>query len=154
MRLDAPATIGVISDTHGSLNPAVAEAFRGVDLIVHAGDIGGQGLVLELETIAPVVAVRGNTDTARWALDLPLVASVRVGLIVLRVAHDATAVAADGASVVVSGHTHRPAVEQVRGVLRLNPGSASEPRTPVRHPTVALLHIAADGHAVARISTL
>ena len=56
-------TLGIISDTHGVLSPEVHNLFAGVDQIIHAGDIGGEDILFELETIAPVVAVYGNTDT-------------------------------------------------------------------------------------------
>jgi hypothetical protein len=68
VRLDPPATIGVISDTHGTLDRRVLRVFEGVDLLLHAGDIGSAAILTELEAIAPVVAVRGNTDHGAWAL--------------------------------------------------------------------------------------
>jgi len=54
--------IGVVSDTHGYLNPRVVEVLEGVDRILHAGDIGSQEVILRLEAVAPVTAVRGNND--------------------------------------------------------------------------------------------
>lgn len=154
MQVGGPATIGVISDTHGELNPRVREIFDGVDLIVHAGDIGGPHVLIELEAIAPVVAARGNTDTGLWAQNLPERASLRVGDARVVVVHDLTdADATDPAPVVISGHTHRPAVEHGRGVLYLNPGSASESRRRGLRESVAILRVG-DGTPTARIVTL
>jgi len=64
-------TIGVISDTHGLVRPEAAAALQGVDLIVHAGDIGKPAVLDALRDIAPVRAIRGNNDTAPWAMSLP-----------------------------------------------------------------------------------
>src|SRR4029079_17028490 len=61
------AMVGLISDTHGLLRSEAIEALRGVDLIIHAGDVGAPEVLAALEKIAPVVAVRGNTDTDTWA---------------------------------------------------------------------------------------
>lgn len=148
--LDPPALIGVLSDTHGSLDPRIPELFTGVDLIVHAGDIGCQSVLLELESIAQVLAVRGNVDRAEWAARLPDRASFSVGAVLCVVAHDPTGTRFPSASVVISGHTHRPSVTYSRGALRLNPGSASESRALSRQESVALLRIV-DGRPQARI---
>ncbi len=64
--------MGVISDTHGLLRPEVISAFEGVSLIIHAGDVGRPAVLEALRNIAPVVAVRGNTDRDAWAFRLPL----------------------------------------------------------------------------------
>ena len=64
--------LGVISDTHGLLRPEAIEALRGSDMIVHAGDVGSPDVLRGLETLAPVIAVRGNNDRESWAKDLPL----------------------------------------------------------------------------------
>ncbi len=153
MRLEAPALLGVISDTHGELHEAVSDVFAGVDLVIHAGDIGTESILAELELLAPVVAVRGNTDEARWAETLPSSARVRVGATVVEVAHDPCAPAPPDADVVVRGHTHRPRLEALPGVLHVNPGSASRPRTQRRVPTVALLALG-EGPPRARIVEL
>lgn len=124
--------IGVISDTHGLLRPAVGKAFAGVELILHAGDVGKQEVLEELRKLAPVVAVRGNTDHGGWAQQLPLQEIVEVAETVIYLVHDLNALdlnpAAAGFQVVVSGHSHDPYVVRKNGVLYLNPGSAGPRR--------------------------
>jgi len=133
--------VGIISDTHGHLRPEVAEAFAGVDLIIHAGDIGNNEVLEALRSIAPVHAVRGNMDGG-WAHDLPVTEVVEVGEVLIYVLHDAYLLnldpAAAGFVAVINGHTHRAAVEKRKGVLFLNPGSASPYSS---SGTVALLRI-------------
>ena len=133
--------VGIISDTHGHLRPEVAEAFAGVDLIIHAGDIGNNEVLEALRAIAPVHAVRGNMDGG-WAHDLPATEVVEVGEVLIYVLHDAYLLnldpAAAGFVAVINGHTHRAAVEKRKGVLFLNPGSASPHSS---SGTVALLRI-------------
>nr|MDA3937540.1 metallophosphoesterase family protein [Actinomycetota bacterium] len=102
------ASVGVISDTHGSLHRSVHEAFLGVDHIVHAGDIGGEMILLELETIAPVTAVLGNTDRRLPGRSLSVIAVTRaadVGIAVVHNVRDIRSQVPRGVSVVVSGHT-------------------------------------------------
>jgi putative phosphoesterase len=133
--------VGVISDTHGYLRPEVAEAFAGVDLIIHAGDIGNHEVLEALRAIAPVHAVRGNMDGG-WAHGLPATEVVEIGEVLIYVLHDAYHLNLDpavaGFVVVINGHTHRAAVEKRKGVLFLNPGSASPHSS---SGTVALLRI-------------
>ncbi|MBW2624914.1 MAG: metallophosphoesterase family protein [Deltaproteobacteria bacterium] len=133
--------VGVISDTHGHLRPEVAEAFAGVDLIIHAGDIGKNEVLEALRAIAPVHAVRGNMDGG-WANGLPAAEVVEIGEVLIYVLHDAYLLnldpAAAGFVAVINGHTHRAAVEKRKGVLFLNPGSASPHSS---SGTVALLRI-------------
>ena len=136
--------IGLISDTHGLLRQEALEALRASDRIVHAGDIGDPGILDALATIAPVVAVRGNNDRDAWAARLPGVARMNVAGVRLLVVHDLAQLdrdpGADGADVVVSGHSHRPAIERRDGVLYVNPGSAGPRR--FRLPVaVAMLEI-------------
>jgi putative phosphoesterase len=136
--------VGVISDTHGVLPPAAVKAFEDTDLIIHAGDIGKADILKALRSIAPVVAVRGNMDYGEWAYELRETEVVDVGKVLLYVLHDVygldTEPSAAGFSAVISGHSHRPTVERVDGVLFLNPGSAGQPR--FRRPaSVALLHV-------------
>lgn len=127
--------VGLIADTHGYLDPQVAEHFAGVDHIIHAGDIGWPSLVLELEAIAPVTAVRGNTDAhPGW----PETAAVQLDDRCLLVHHIvrphrlspelARAVASKKADAVIFGHTHAPFQEVIDGVWFVNPGSAGEGR--------------------------
>src|SRR5262245_52817274 len=126
------AVVGLISDTHGLLRPEALAALAGVDLIVHAGDIGSPVILDALGAIAPVVAVRGNNDHEPWAASVPEIATTTIGGVRLCVIHDLKTlrgdVAAQGADVIVSGHSHRPGVERRRGVLLVNPGSAGPRR--------------------------
>ena len=81
-------TIGVISDTHGLLRPQALAALRGAELIIHAGDVGGAGILEPLAEIAPVRAVRGNVDRGTWAEDLPEREIVQLDQHLLYVLHD------------------------------------------------------------------
>ena len=134
--------IGVISDTHGYLDARVIDAFGGTDLIIHAGDIGKPKILDVLATVAPVRAVRGNTDRGPWADDLSATALLAIDRVTLYVLHDIQQLDLDpkaaGIRVVISGHTHRASLEEKNNVVFLNPGSAVEPRhnSP---PTVAIL---------------
>lgn len=124
--------IGIISDTHGRLRPEALAALVGVAHIVHAGDIGDPDIVARLSEIAPVTAIRGNVDRAPWAERYPHTASVDLRGRRLFVIHDRNELSFDpraaGYDVVVSGHSHRPRVETIDGVLYLNPGSAGPQR--------------------------
>jgi len=124
--------IGLISDTHGLLRKEAVEALRGSELIVHAGDVGKPEILEELRKIAPVVAVRGNVDTADWAQDLPETAVAEAGAVLIYVLHDVNALdldpAAAGFHIVVSGHSHKPGKTERAGVLYINPGSAGPRR--------------------------
>jgi len=124
--------VGVISDTHGLLRPAAVEALRGVDLIVHAGDVGAPDILERLADIAPTTTVRGNVDTQAWARLLPLTEVVRAGERDFYVLHDLAALDLDpkaaGFAAVISGHSHKPLAEMRDGVLYLNPGSAGPRR--------------------------
>lgn len=126
------AWIGVISDTHGLLRPEALAALRGCSHIIHAGDVGKEILLRELEQIAPVTAVRGNVDREPWAERLPEEARVSFGGAEILVLHDLHTLrfdpAAEKIAVVISGHSHRPVVEKRDGVLYLNPGSAGKRR--------------------------
>lgn len=132
MASEAIERIGVVSDTHGLLRPSALDALRGVDRILHAGDIGGRDVVRGLESIAPVFLVRGNTDHEPWARDLPLSCVVEIGVHRLYMTHDRASMPIDpvaaGVSVVVTGHSHKPLLTRERGVLYFNPGSAGPRR--------------------------
>jgi len=141
---NAAKRIGLISDTHGLLRPEAVEALRASDLIVHAGDVGKSKILEELEKIAPVVAVRGNIDTAAWAAALPETTVVETAGVMIYVLHDLSALdldpAASGFRVVVSGHSHKPGKGERNGVLYINPGSAG-PRRFQLPVTVARLNL-------------
>lgn len=124
--------IGVISDTHGLLRPEAVAALRGSDHILHAGDVGAPAVLAELATLAPVTAVRGNNDLGPWAEVLAEHETVEIGGIAIHVVHDLADLrrrgAPAGCRVVVSGHSHRPAVVERDGILYVNPGSAGPRR--------------------------
>ena len=124
--------IGVISDTHGLLRPEAVGALKGSELIIHAGDVGAPEILEALRRIAPVVAVRGNVDTAPWARILPLTEVVEAGGSLLYVLHQVDHLDLDpgsaGFAAVICGHSHKPSAEIRRGVLFLNPGSAGPRR--------------------------
>ena len=124
--------IGIISDTHGFLSQQAFEALKGVDYILHAGDVGGPEIISALDLIAPVTAVRGNTDGGIWAKRLPSTDVVSLANKTLYVIHDLHTLDIDpsaaGIHVVISGHTHRPEIKTTGNILYLNPGSASQSR--------------------------
>ena len=136
--------LGIISDTHGHLPDSVAGAFKGVDLIIHAGDIGEPEIIAALEEIAPTIAVRGNMDFGRWVHQLSTEETMEVNRTLIIVLHDVCRLKLKPnhavPNVVISGHTHRPLQEDSRGVLYLNPGSAGYPKFG-QPATVALLQI-------------
>ncbi|HKC50178.1 MAG TPA: metallophosphoesterase family protein [Myxococcota bacterium] len=119
--------VGVVSDTHGLLRPEAVAALRGVDLIVHAGDVGAPEVLDGLRELAPVVAIRGNNDKGAWAERLRATEIVEAAGGLLYLLHDVGDLdldpAAAGFHAVVSGHSHRPSVDRRGGVLFLNPGS-------------------------------
>lgn len=143
--------LGIISDTHGVLDYRVPLAFEGVDRIIHAGDIGAERIIWELETIAPVTAVMGNVD--KWdnlPLGYPEIARFEiegVRFLLVHDRHDAGPVTSEETDVVVFGHSHMPHLEDVDGVRWVNPGSASQYRRSPLGRSVALLDIS-DGTIV------
>ena len=136
--------IGVISDTHGLLRPQAVAALQGVELIIHAGDIGGPEILEALEKVAPVFPVRGNVDKDDWARKLPQTRVVEMGGVHLYVLHDLYLLdldpAAAGFRAVICGHSHRSHQERKDGVLFLNPGSAG-PRRFTMPVSLALLRV-------------
>lgn len=144
--------IGLISDTHGRLRPDVFGIFAGVDVILHAGDVGPVSILTELETIAPVHAVLGNTDgfelVPRVQESLALEMEGRRIVVVhghqfgspsparLREAYPA-------ADVVVYGHTHRPLLDTDTSPVVVNPGAAGQARFRLK-PSVAILTLHRD----------
>jgi uncharacterized protein len=124
--------IGLISDTHGLLRPEALAFLQGSDFIVHGGDIGSADILTQLGRIAPVTAVRGNNDRDAWAMQVPETDFLQVGEFFLYALHDLALLdidpAAAGVRVVVSGHSHKPLVDERDGVLFVNPGSAGPRR--------------------------
>jgi putative phosphoesterase len=157
--VSAPIVVGLISDTHGLLRPAVFEALAGVDHILHAGDVGPDALLDELAIIAPVQAVTGNTD-APGRPRLATALSLRIGGRTVHVSHGhelgrptpAALLAAYPADIIVYGHTHRQLVTQADGRLVVNPGAAG-PRRFDLLPSVARLTIT-DGVPVVELVSL
>jgi uncharacterized protein len=124
--------IGVISDTHGLMRPEALAALRGVEHILHAGDVGDISILGALRTIAPVTAIRGNVDTSGPCAELPATDVVELGGKVFYLVHsvhdlDIDPVAA-GVAMVVSGHSHKASVSVKRDVVFFNPGSAGPRR--------------------------
>ena len=124
--------IGVISDTHGLLRAEAVNAMRGVDLILHAGDIGSREVLDKLKSIAPVVAIRGNNDNKEWAERLPDSCVLKLGSAQIYMLHNLKEIELNPPTsnirVVISGHSHKPCVEVRDGVTYLNPGSAGPRR--------------------------
>lgn len=138
--------VGLIADTHTLVRPQVHNAFRGVARILHAGDVGSPLVLAELQTIAPITAVRGNVDQGRWADRLSDTEIVEVGGVLIYLLHDLEDLQLDpreaGFAAVVYGHSHKPDTHYRDGVLYVNPGSAG-PRRFANPVTVARLQIAA-----------
>ena len=138
----------LVSDSHGLVRPEVVAALEGVDLIVHAGDVGGPEVLDRLRELAPLVAIRGNNDRGAWAEPLPTSRVVEVGDASLYVVHDLAELdldpAAAGFDAVVSGHSHRPSMERRGSVLFVNPGSIG-PRRFTLPIALARLRVSADG---------
>ncbi len=119
--------IGVVADTHGLLRPEALRRLRGVDRIVHAGDIGSPDVLRALAAVAPVTAVRGNNDRGPWALALPETAVLVAGKVRLHILHDVKSLAVDpqaaAIDAVIAGHSHKPSLVKQGGILFMNPGS-------------------------------
>jgi len=148
--------IGLISDTHGLLRPEAVAFLRGCDHLIHGGDIGHIGILKDLGALAPLTAVRGNNDHGPWAAALPETAFLEIGGVLIQVIHDLAELGGQapraGVGVVVSGHSHIPAVTERAGVLYVNPGSAGPRR--FRLPvSVGELRVE-DGMVTARLVTL
>jgi putative phosphoesterase len=141
-----PVIVGLVSDTHGLWRPDIARVFDGVDLIVHAGDVGGSVVLRELERIAPVEAVSGNVDDRHDPM-LPRERTIPIGPLTLHVSHGDELgrprpdllMARYAADVIVYGHTHRAlVVRDEMGRVVVNPGAAGPKRFDLR-PSVARL---------------
>ena len=147
-----PIVVGLISDTHGQLRPEISRLFAGVDLIVHAGDVGGGAVLRELAIIAPVLAVSGNVDNRQDA-GLPRERLIPVGGVTLHVSHGdelgrptpGLLLATYDADVIVYGHTHRQLVLRDGERVVVNPGAAGPQRFKLT-PSIAKL-LVRDRHA-------
>jgi uncharacterized protein len=144
---DAPHVIGLIADTHGLLRPEVHQALAGVELILHAGDVGGDDVLDELALIAPVLAVYGNTDQpGDPRLERELVREV--GGVTIHVSHGhefgsptpQKLLERYAGDVLVYGHTHKQLVARAGARLVINPGAAGPRRFNLR-PSVARLFV-------------
>jgi putative phosphoesterase len=124
--------IGVISDTHGLMRPEALAALRGVEHILHAGDVGDVAILDALREIAPVTAIRGNVDVAGPCADLPATDVVDLGGQLFYLVHSVHDLdinpKAAGVAMVVSGHSHKAKVEVKDGVVYFNPGSSGPKR--------------------------
>jgi putative phosphoesterase len=154
--------LGIISDTHGLLRPEVAPALKGVDRILHIGDVGKISILDELTKIAPVTAIRGNVDCEGEYAKLPETEVVLVenpphaGLYIYML-HDLKTLHLDPAAAkfaaVLHGHTHVPNFVTKKGVLYFNPGSCG-PRRFELPVTIGILTIKSDGQLNPEIVTL
>lgn len=154
MPRSGPLRLGVVSDTHGYLDPRLLSLYADVDLILHAGDVGDPAILEALSRLAPVVAVRGNVDVGPGLDHLPESVSVSAGGVLVYMTHVYTPPGAAGpgdplpagARVAIFGHSHQPVLEEIprpdgSRVLYLNPASAGRQR--FRNPRLAgLLEIA------------
>ncbi len=127
--------LGIISDTHGFLDPIIFELFAGVEHILHAGDVGFSSLILELQTIAPVTAVYGNTDTGLPLREMEIVELAARKFLVHHIVNPQAPsdrlrarIADEKPDVVIFGHTHKPLCETIGGVMFFNPGYAGKPK--------------------------
>ncbi|MBA3578391.1 MAG: metallophosphoesterase family protein [Gemmatimonadaceae bacterium] len=143
--------IGLISDTHGLLRPDVHDALKGVELILHAGDVGGEEILHELRTIAPTLAVGGNTDAPAPYLESEIVREIGGLTVHVSHGHEIGRLTPDRLlarypqDIVVYGHTHRQFLLEWEGRIVVNPGAAGQRRFDLA-PSVARLTIA-DGAA-------
>jgi len=139
--------LGIISDTHGHLDPKIFKLFAGVDHILHAGDIGYASIILELEEIAPVTAVYGNTDVDLPFKETEIIQVERQKFLVHHIVDPRSPgdrvrerIARARPTVVVFGHTHKRFSETLGGILFFNPGYSGKPKHGTER-SVALLHL-------------
>ncbi len=140
--------LGVLSDTHSLLRPQAVAALRGVDHILHAGDVGDPEILTRLAAIAPVTAIRGNIDHTGPCAELPETETLELAGRFLHMVHVIDDLylnpQAAGIHAVIYGHSHKAKIETKNGVLYLNPGSAG-PRRFSLPVTLAHLHLDPQG---------
>jgi putative phosphoesterase len=143
--------VGLIADTHAQLHPNLASAFRGVDAILHAGDVGSEAVLAQLAALAPVTAIHGNADPPALQRELPARRVVRLAGTRVLLVHQAQAgrhwlpevrelIAAEHPEVVVFGHSHLQYVARHDGTLFVNPGGGGRRRFRLRR-SVAILRL-------------
>ena len=142
--------IGVISDTHNYLDPLIPELFKGVEHILHAGDVGAASILTELEEIAPVTAVTGNTDSMLPLKEIEVFELARRKFLLQHIVQPNTPavllsdrVQREKPHVIVFGHTHKPFNQTIAGIWYFNPGDAGKTRFGMER-SVALLHFHRD----------
>ena len=142
--------IGVISDTHNFLDPRIPELFRGVEHIVHAGDVGTTAILTELEQIAPVTAVSGNTDSLLPLKEVEVFELGRHKFLLQHIVQPHTPavllsnrVQREKPNTIIFGHTHKPFNQVIGGIWYFNPGYAGKTRFGMER-SVALLHFNRD----------
>ncbi len=148
--------IGIISDTHGLIRPEVHQHLNGCEHILHAGDIGKDNVIQELNTIAPVTAIRGNVDIQAWARQYPEILKTSLAGKQFYLIHNLKELSInptmDNIDVIISGHSHQPLIETKDDVLFINPGSAG-PRRFTLPVSLGILEIE-DNKMNAKIITL
>lgn len=148
--------IGLISDTHNLVRPEALQYLSGCHAIIHAGDICNPAVLDALAQIAPVTAVRGNNDIDGPVASLPTHVKLTVQQVTILVVHDIADVVDDprseGIDVVVTGHSHKPAISERDGVVFVNPGSAGPRR--FKLPISAGMLIIEGAHARATFDSL
>lgn len=143
-QLDPGTVVPVISDTHGLLRPEVLPYLEGAPVILHAGDVDRETILDQIQQIAPTVCVRGNVDRGDFGDHLPLTEVVDLSGHLVYMQHILQDIAIDpaaaGLELVISGHSHKPGIDEKDGVTYLNPGSAGPRRftLPVSIATLTL----------------
>lgn len=122
--------VGVISDIHGHLADSTIKELESCDIILCAGDVERESVLMELDAIAPTIAVKGNCDYPSISSNVPFTASPRIGGVRFFLVHrpEDIGTPAEDVQVVIHGHTHIPRNQVINSVRYLNPGSATRPR--------------------------